>query len=617
MSEKDEHNNTITYTYTDGNVTSITDGSGRVINITYYTKSNGEKRVSKIRRPDGKDIIFSYTSSEYDKINYLSLPDNKITRLYYNGSNMLSSIEHGYFVEGVYTKGDTTSFDYGNSKVTKITEYGSDNTEGNYLNIQYNDDNTTTFTDRQDRTVTYTFDNSGNKISVLNANGYLSSGSNGLSISSNAETFTKNYITESTEQTEIKSNGYYFKSNGDRNGVVSNGGTAVIDTSEPTEENGQVQYLGSTSIKVNNPVSSTNSAFFTGAAHQFTTTEFNGKDVTFSTYVKTKEIKQIYSGGAVGATLKIKCLNSSGAVVEEVNSVGITGSEEWQRLSITANVPETTASFRVYCLIRYASGTAWFDCLQLEEGNTASDFNALQNGNFESNNYWLTNENNEISTEDGTVTISGEAGAYDNAEIVEETTAPEEETQPATYYETVTETTPNDSITSYDDYGNVIKTEQGFVNKTVKKTYEVEPTTNSKGSSSSVGAAPPDNSLGNKYVYQNVTVGRAGVSFNISGEAKADSVPLLNESRTFGIALNIYYEGNSVPETHYQEFNSATVHKQTVSMSVTPDNPNEKIDYVSFAFVYGNNKNTMTAYNAMLNIASIGYTRSTFWILGR
>lgn len=608
LSEKDEHNNTITYTYTDGNVTSITDGSGRVINITYYTKSNGEKRVSKIRRPDGKDIIFSYTSSEYDKINYLSLPDNKITRLYYNGSNMLSSIEHGYFVEGVYTKGDTTSFDYGNSKVTKITEYGSDNTEGNYLNIQYNDDNTTTFTDRQDRTVTYTFDNSGNKISVLNANGYLSSGSNGLSISSNAETFTKNYITESTEQTEIKSNGYYFKSNGDRNGVVSNGGTAVIDTSEPTEENGQVQYLGSTSIKVNNPVSSTNSAFFTGAAHQFTTTEFNGKDVTFSTYVKTKEIKQIYSGGAVGATLKIKCLNSSGAVVEEVNSVGITGSEEWQRLSITANVPETTASFRVYCLIRYASGTAWFDCLQLEEGNTASDFNALQNGNFESNNYWLTNENNEISTEDGTVTISGEAGAYDNAEIVEETTAPEEETQPATYYETVTETTPNDSITSYDDYGNVIKTEQGFVNKTVKKTYEVEPTTNSKGSSSSVGAAPPDNSLGNKYVYQNVTVGRAGVSFNISGEAKADSVPLLNESRTFGIALNIYYEGNSVPETHYQEFNSATVHKQTVSMSVTPDNPNEKIDYVSFAFVYGNNKNTMTAYNAMLNIASIGYT---------
>lgn len=611
LSEKDEYNNTITYTYTDGNVTSITDGSGRVINITYYTKSNGEKRVSKIRRPDGRNIIFSYTSSEYDKINYLSLPDNEITRLYYNSSNMLSSIEHGYFVEGVYTKGDKTSFAYDNGKVTKITEYGSDSTQGNYLNIKYNGDNTTTFTDRQGRTVTYTFDNYGNQVSVLNANGYLeSSGESGLSVSSGAETFTKNYITESTEQSQIKSNGYYFKSNGDRNGTVSSGGTTVIDTSEPTEENGQVQYLGTTSIKVNNPVSSTNSAFFTGAAHQFSSTEFNGKNVTFSAYIKTKNVVQIYSGGAVGAILKIKCLNSNGAVVKEVNSIGITGSEDWQRLSVSATVPETTANIRVYCLIRYASGTAWFDCLQLEEGDTASDFNALQNGNFENNSNWLNNENKSVTVSSGTVTLNGEAGAYDNAEAVEETTVPEEEeTQPATYCETVTETVPNDSITTYDNYGNVIKTEQGFVNRTVKKTYEVEPATNSKGSSASVGAAPTENnSLGNRYIYQNVNVDRAGVMFNIAGEAKADSVPLSNENRTYGIALNIYYKNNTVPEIHYQKFNSATTHKQTMSMSVTPDNPNEEIDYVSFAFVYSNNKNTMTAYNAMLNIAATNYT---------
>ena len=610
LSEKDEHNNTITYTYTDGNVTSITDGSGRVITITYYTKSNGEKRVSKIRRPDGRNIIFSYTSSEYDKINYLSLPDNKITKLYYNSSNMLSSIEHGYFVEGVYTKADTTSFAYGNGKVTKITEYGSDGTQGNYLNIKYNDDNTTTFTDRQGRTATYTFDNYGNQVSVLNANGYLeSNGGSGLSVSGGAETFTKNYITESTEQSEIKSNGYYFKSNGDRNGVVSSGGTCTIDASDITEENGQVQYLGTTSIKVNNPVSTSNSAFFTGAAHQFSGTDFNGKDVTFSAYVKTKNVEQIYSGGAVGTILKIKCLNSGGAVVKEVNSIGITGSEDWQRLSITATVPETTANIRVYCLIRYASGTAWFDCLQLEEGNTASDFNALQNGNFENNSNWLNNENKSVTVSNGTVTLNGESGVYENAEEATEATTVSEEIQPATYYETVTETAPNDSITTYDDYGNVIKTEQGFVNRTVKKTYEVEPATNPKDSSASVGAAPTENnSLGNRYVYQNVNVDRAGVMFNIAGEAKADSVPLSNENRTYGIALNIYYKNNTDPETHYQEFNSATTHKQTMSMSVTPDNPNEEIDYVSFAFVYGNNKNTMTAYNAMLNIASIGYT---------
>ena len=344
LSEKDEHNNTITYTYTDGNVTSITDGAGRVIKIMYNIKNvDGNIRVSKITLPDLSYITFTYSGTTSDKLNAIYLPWNSVSAFLYNDSDRIESVmqtnSHPYFEQK-----NKYSFTYNDEKVVKVTEYGSDNTEGNYLNIQYNDDNTTTFTDRQDRTVTYTFDNRGNKISVLNANGYLSSGSNGLSISSNAETFTKNYITESTEQTEIKSGGYYFKSNGDRNGTLSNGGTAVIDTSEPTEENGQVQYFGTTSIKVNNPVSTSNSAFFTGAAHEFEGTDFNGKDITFSAYVKTKAVEQIYSGGAVGAILKIKCLDSSGTVVEEVNSVGITGSEDWQRLSITANVPETTES---------------------------------------------------------------------------------------------------------------------------------------------------------------------------------------------------------------------------------------------------------------------------------
>ena len=52
-----------------------------------------------------------------------------------------------------------------------------------------------------------------------------------------------------------------------------------------------------------------------------------------------------------------------------------------------------------------------------------------------------------------------------------------------------------------------------------------------------------ESSLGNKYVYQTVNVNRAGVLFNIVGKAQADSVPLSNETRTFGIALNIYYDG--------------------------------------------------------------------------
>ena len=93
-------------------------------------------------------------------------------------------------------------------------------------------------------------------------------------------------------------------------------------------------------------------------------------------------------------------------------------------------------------------------------------------------------------------------------------------------------------------------------------------------------------------------MGRAGVSFKINGTAKSNSVPLSNENRTFGIALNIYYNNSSTPEFHYQNFSADTDGYQQVSLSVTPEKTNEVVNYIAFAFVYGYNE------NEMLDIAS-------------
>ena len=508
----------------------------------------------------------------------------------------------------------THKFTYTNGKVTNITEYGTDGTEGNHLNISYKADNTTVFTDKQGHSETHIFDNSGSTVSVLNSNGYATSSENtGLVINNSANAYTKNYITESSQQTEVGGGKYYFVSNGTKGSTASKGGKVTVDNSAATEEDGYYQYLGTTSLKVENPTSENNSAFFTGFAHQFKETTFNGKDVTFSAYVKTKNVKQIYSGGSVGAILKVKCLDSSGKTVKEINSIGLTGTLDWQRISVTANVPSTTASIRVYGLIRYASGTAWFDCIQFEEGNCANNFNALQNSDFSSNDNWLTEENKSISANNGTVTIGGTAGAFDDENADSSSDDSTDETQPSTYTKTVTETEPNDSITTYDDYGNAIKSEQGFVTRTVKKTYEVEEneTTEEVTSPSDSDTdndnsdTTDDNSLGNKYIYQNIKVGRAGVSFKINGTAKSNSVPLSNENRTFGIALNIYYNNSSTPEFHYQNFSADTDGYQQVSLSVTPEKTNEVVNYIAFAFVYGYNENEMTVDNAEVNISPL------------
>ena len=609
LSEKDEHKNTITYTYTDGDLTKITDGSGREVQLKYKSSTNGKKVVKRITKPDGTGIDIAYTTAK-DKVTSISFNDGHISQFEYDDDYNLISISG---VSDNYMKSlPTYKFSYTNGKVTNITEYGTDGTEGNHLNISYNADNTTVFTDKQGNSETHIFDNSGSTVSVLNSNGYATSSENtGLVINNSANAYTKNYITESTEQTEVGGGKYYFVSNGTKGSTASKGGKVTVDNSAATEEDGYYQYLGTTSLKVENPTSEDNSAFFTGFAHQFKETTSNGKDVTFSAYVKTKNVKQIYSGGSVGAILKVKCLDSSGKTVKEINSIGLTGTLDWQRISVTANVPSTTASIRVYGLIRYASGTAWFDCIQFEEGNCANNFNALQNSDFSSNDNWLTEENKSISANNSTVAIGGTAGAVDdsNTESATEETTTESNTEPSTYTKTVTETAPMDSITSYDDYGNAIKSEQGFVVREVKKTYEVESSDTSTDedgddTDDSTSSSP---SLGNKYIYQNVKVDKAGVSFKINGTAKAESVPLSNENRTFGIALNIYYKNNSTPEMHYKEFNVNTSKNQQVSLSISPENSDETIDYVAFAFVYGYNENEMTVTNAELNILATGY----------
>ena len=608
LSEEDEHGNTVTYSYNNGDISSITDGAGRTVSFSY---SNG--KVSALSLPGNLQVSVNYTQ-DGNYISSFEFPGNTLSAFEYDNSNRICAVKKASNSSG-YTNGTKLGFAYNSSdQVVCIAEYGSDNTQGNSLTITYGTDNTTVFTDNCNRSETCTFDNEGNRISVLNANGYLQSeAGSGLLVSGGAESFTKNYITESTEQSAVQSSNYFFAVNGDRNGVTSSGGTA---TTVSNNSNETVAFFGSTAIRINNPVSNNNAAFFTGAAHQFGNS-FNGKAVTFSAYVKTEDITQIYETGAIGATLKIKCFDANNAKLLEVNSVGITGSEQWQRLSISAQIPSDTDHFRVYCMIRYASGTAWFDCFQLEEGNCANDFNALQDADFSANNnHWYDNNNTAVTPVDGTVTLTGAARVYNNAPVedaTEETTEPEEqyETQVVTEYET----SPNDSVVTYDAYGNAISNGQGFVNRLVKKTYivdqdnTVEPT---EDPNATVSSEPEDEGseeevLTDNYIFQNVNVDRAGVIFNLVGEAQAKSVPLTNENRTFGIALKIYYDGGAT-EQHYQEFNSNTDKKQTTNLVVYPNNLETVIDSVDFAFVYGYNENTMIIYNAMLNIAESGYS---------
>lgn len=432
------------------------------------------------------------------------------------------------------------------------------------------------------------------------------SDSGSLGIATGSDSYTKNYIEVSNEPTALGTNQYYRKVNGTIGNQTSSGGTVTID-----ENN---SYLGSKSIKVNH---SGASQIYTYAMHENNADDIKGKTVTLSAYVKTNNITEGSLSGAAGAIVKFKALNGSTTLLDR-NSVAlqdtVTGSE-WERISLTVDVPSNTTSYRIYFALRNAQGTAWFDCMQLEEGDVMNDYNALANSDFTSTSDWTykykdTGDTSFHTTQiplnnDGDVLLSGKGCEPQSAQAQNV----EEETEPtaATEVRTETETVDNDTVEETDAYGNVTKTMQGKVTRTYRRTYEVteatEPTTSSSNSS---GNDAGIDSVGecNNYIYQTLDVNKKSVTFNISGTASAASVPLNSNYRTFGIALKVKYSGDSdYTENHYQEFNAYTNATQNITLSVTPDESDRVVEKVAFAFVYGYNKNEMIIKNAMLNFA--------------
>ena len=414
LSETDKNGNTVTYSYTNGYLSSITDGSGRIIQLRYTGKPDGSKRINQVTLPDNEKISIYYNSSEIDTISAFVFPDKKTSAFYYDKNNKITKEQlQNRTLENTAVISKHCFIYNEKGQVTKITEYGKNNSEGNYLNITYSNDNTTVFEDRNGLKTTYTFDNKGVLMSVLNANGYLESNhSSGLQNTSGADSFTKNILAESYEFSTIGTNKYYTKSNGKINGVQSKDGICEIDSSKPSKEDGTFQYFGSNSIKISNPVSENNASFYTSAFHDISITDENyiGKELTLSAYVKTKNVKWKTLDEAFGALLEVEFYDFFANLLDSKTSIGISETEDWQRISVTVTVPESTRTMRIKCSVKNTTGTAWFDCLQLEEGNCANDFNALQNSDFESNDYWFTNDKKSISTKEGVVSLGGKEG---------------------------------------------------------------------------------------------------------------------------------------------------------------------------------------------------------------
>jgi len=101
---------------------------------------------------------------------------------------------------------------------------------------------------------------------------------------------------------------------------------------------------------------------------------------TFSGQLKT----QLADGKAF---FRIEELNSAGQTVQTSTNefAALTGSSGWLERALTFSTGSSTAKVRVHLCLSQVNlqGSAWFDAIQLEEGNHVSAFNMLKNPDFE------------------------------------------------------------------------------------------------------------------------------------------------------------------------------------------------------------------------------------------
>ena len=112
-----------------------------------------------------------------------------------------------------------------------------------------------------------------------------------------------------------------------------------------------------------------------------------GKTYSASAFVNVDSLSKdadIDSSRGYGAGFIVRVITDK---TEYIYSDSITETSEsvndgWERTFATFTVPENYSRIDVLLAVRNATGTAYFDCVQLEEGNTPNEYNILENNGF-------------------------------------------------------------------------------------------------------------------------------------------------------------------------------------------------------------------------------------------
>lgn len=342
---KDDSGNKSIISYDQNNkIVKIVDPSGSEINISY------ENNVTTIISPD-ETVILNYSNNHLISINCLL----GTTYFEYNENNIISKITDINGIKIVYEYYEQKPY-----KMKKVSEYGVDNTIGNYYNLIYGFDSTTII-DSKGKAKNIVFNSQGGIVSISSLkekddikNAYGISETNGTSdfpLGYNNKLVKQEiplkYVNNLLTNTSFEKNEIDF---------IGTNGISLSITDE-------VSKTGTNSLKA---ISTSDDQSFTQIVNVSKNNYY-----TFSAYVKnTNKLK-----------LSLSYRDFDNILVEKLSEV-IFPNSEFERYDVTIEYPENASSDLFVKIYMDEIGITYIDDIQLELGEVANNYNLLENSDF-------------------------------------------------------------------------------------------------------------------------------------------------------------------------------------------------------------------------------------------
>ena len=423
MKDKDE----VQYVFgQDGYLRQIKDTYGNAMKCQYGPNSAGNY-IQYAEDPTGARIVFNYnsdltklvsitankrsTSFAYDAAGHLTnitYPDGKTSRFGYDGDKLIwaEGADKRRIVYGYRT-------DCGVERIAKIGEGYTDAAgtfhTGTEIEVTYPELGTTVFTEpgldgklsstADNHVYTWKFNRFGSPAEISDNAGHVSTfshyddGARRHKLRQSA--VTGKLVTNLLKNTGFDAMGEFEDGWGNASGLTEASAWGV----ERVTDKG---YFADTSIRV----TKTQKNSFAAVIQEVW---LEAGTYTLSAYTFVKDVAAVSNNAQAGAGLAVRFADQSMAYGLEF----LTGNTDtdidggWKRISQTFTVSSAQV-VTIYGGIFNTTGTAWFDCFQLETGDRMSDFNMVNNGRFARNSTNGVNDWNHVNlvASDTTVTDS-------------------------------------------------------------------------------------------------------------------------------------------------------------------------------------------------------------------